>query len=283
MEHAMGLSEPLRDKLRTLYRPVVEMSPALKLLLLFGQGRVERSTGFVEDGYGKTWSNYRGFLERAKTLDEWITVKDFDTRPHAHQIDGKVKWTRFDSNEALMRYVFDALETHFPNVQSITEYGCGAGRNLLRLKQRLPHLKCYGYELADAGVEVGRAAAAKFDVDVEYAQLDYVNDGAEKYVHPQTDVAFTMFSLEQIPVASIIAVKNMHQRVKLGSIHVEPVCENYPWTYRGILGRLYTRQVDMLRNFDKVANCVGAREVHKRVFDTSPNPLMFPSRYVLLK
>lgn len=273
----------LREKLRPLYLPVIETSPALRMLLLVRQGRIERSTKFVHEGYMKTWAMYQDYLDRSLTLDDWVCVKGFDDRWHAHQIDGKVKWTRFDSNEALMKNVFDALDKYFPNAKSITEYGCGAGRNLLRIKQRYPHMKCYGYELADAGVEVARNAAKKFGLDVEYSQLDYINGAPEKYVHPETDVAFTMFSLEQIPVASIIAVKNMLAHTKLGSIHVEPVCENYPWTYRGIMGRLYTHQVDMLRNFDKVVHQVGAKDVHKDVFDTSPNPMVFPSRYVLVK
>ena len=60
-----------------------------------------------------------------------------------------------------------------------------------------------------------------------------------------------MYSLEQLPVANDRAVRNILSNVNLGSIHLEPVPENYPLTYRGILGRLDHWKADYLRNFER--------------------------------
>jgi hypothetical protein len=89
---------------------------------------------------------------------------------------------------------------------------------------------------------VARRAAAKFGIDVNYAQLDYVEDGPEKYIHATADLAFTMFSLEQILVRNAQALTNIIGAVGVGSLHLEPVPENYPMTLRGILGRMEHRR-----------------------------------------
>jgi hypothetical protein len=147
----------------------------------------------------------------------------------------------------------------------------------------LPELECYGYELCQPGVDVAQAAVAKFGCDVRYAQLDYLNDPPEKYVFPSTDVAFTMFSLEQIPKDSATAVRNILEHAKLGSIHIEPVPENYPMNIRGILGKIEHRKVDYLGGFDKVVRELGLSEVTVEKVASAHNPLMYPSMYILRK
>jgi hypothetical protein len=82
------------------------------------------------------------------------------------------------------------------------------------LKHALPHFKD---ELAQQGDDVARAAAKKFGVEAEYAQLDYVQAPAKSFVFPTTDVRFTMFSLEQLPETSERALRNILQRTRLGS------------------------------------------------------------------
>jgi hypothetical protein len=163
----------------------------------------------------------------------------------------------------------------------VTEYGCGVGRNLLWLRREIPSLQACGYELASAGVEVARAAARKFGLDVEYAQLDYLKDPPEKYVFPSTDVAFTMFSLEQLPRESGKAVRNMLDHVRMGTIHIEPVPENYPFSIRGLLGRIDHWKVDYLSGFDRTARELNPKDMHIKRLDSAHNPLMFPSVYVL--
>jgi hypothetical protein len=165
----------------------------------------------------------------------------------------------------------------------VTEYGCGIGRNLLFIKQQLPHLKCYGYELCLPGVELARAAANKFGLDVQFSQLDYVNGLDSEYVFPNTDVSFTMYSLEQLPTSNKQAVENILCHTNHGSIHLEPVPENYPSTLRGIIGRIDHWKADYLRNFDKNVSSLDLKEVKAETLNTSHNPLMFPTLYVLKK
>jgi hypothetical protein len=187
-------------------------------------------------------------------------------------------WQYFNRNK-----VFEALRREFPNARSVTEYGSGVGRNLLFLKQRMPEVEFYGYELCRPGVELARAAAAKFGLQVQYSQLDYVGGAESEYVFPHTDVAFTMYSLEQIPVANKTALENMHRHVTLGSIHIEPVPENYPYTVRGMVGRLDHWKADYLRNFENNISTIDLAEIKRDRLNSAHNPLMFPTLYVLKK
>lgn len=280
---AMSDLEAIKSRLRPYYTAAIERSPTARVLAILATGQIQRSTAYVRDGYMNAWGAYEAQLDRARTLDEWLCVPGHDDAPSTHVEHGKVTYGSFDTNRYWIDEVEKTIRAHFPEARSITEYGCGVGRNLLRLKQRFPHWRCYGYELADAGVQVARRAAEKFGLDVRYAQLDYIRDGADRYVHPPTDLALTVFSLEQIPHASPVAVRNMLDRSTLGSIHVEPVCENYPKSYLGLLGRLYTRSVDYLQNFDASVRAFGV-EVHARTLDISHNPLIpTPSVYALVK
>jgi hypothetical protein len=98
-----------------------------------------------------------------------------------------------------------------------------------------------------------------------------------------------MFSLEQVTDSkkSQIALTNILSHVNFGSIHIEPVPENYPFNYRGILGRLDHWKVDYLQGFNKniesLSNSQVLKSYQKETLFTAHNPLMFPSIYVLEK
>jgi hypothetical protein len=167
--------------------------------------------------------------------------------------------------------------------KSITEFGSGLGRNLLYIKNLFPHIECYGYELCHNGVDVANRARDKFGLDVQYSQLDFINDGEEKYIFPATDVAFTMYALEQIPTRSDIALQHILAHVKRGSIHIEPVVENYPYTVRGMIARVDHWKIDYLRHFEKHVRQLPQVRFSKKALDTAHNPLMYPTLYCIEK
>ncbi|HEX5425747.1 MAG TPA: class I SAM-dependent methyltransferase [Candidatus Acidoferrales bacterium] len=251
-------------------------------MVVLRRPQLRRDTTAVVDEYESGWAAYRTYLESTATLDEWLRIRDIEDVPDYYYVDGRVSFEAFNSGAFYRQCLLDALRTHFPGARSVTEFGCGVGRNLLFL-HRETGADCYGYELNWSGVEVARAAAEKFGINVEYAQLDYVNDLSEKYVFPESDVAFTMFSLEQLPRSNARAVRNIFDHVRLGTIHIEPVPENYPWSLRGILGRIDHRKVDYLANFDRTVKALGVKGIHVERLASAHNPLMSPSVYVLRK
>jgi len=243
--------------------------------------RHRRDTVAVTDEYNEGWRKMGQHLNAAKTLDEWLTIPHFDEGKGFFNIDDKLTFTSFNSSGFYRETLVDVIRRHFPNAKSITEFGAGVGRNLLYLKREMPQLDVYGYELCLPGVEIAEAAAEKFGISAQYEPLDYLNDPAEKYVFPVTDVAFTMFSLEQVSNRSSVALRNILPRVRMGSVHLEPVPENYPLTYRGILARLNHWKVDYLSGFDRASKQIAGFTSTVEHMRSAHNSLMFPSVYIL--
>ena len=246
------------------------------------RGRQDRTTEAVVQEYSDGWRQYEQYLRASTTLADWLTISKVDDAASYFNFEGKLTYGNFNPRHYRETLVA-ALRSQFPGAKSVTEFGSGVGRNLLYLKREIPSLKVYGYELCPPGVKIAQAAAAKFGIPVDYAPLDYLNDPPEKYVFPDTDVAFTMFSLEQIPSRAWVALKNILSRSRLGSIHMEPVPENYPISLRGILGRIDHWKVDYLSGFDQAARNIDDVTVAVAPMRSSHNPLMFPSLYVLKK
>ena len=245
--------------------------------------KLNRDTLNVVQEYSDGWSEYYTYLERAGSLEQWLTIAGVQDQPSWRNIDGRLEYGVFDATAFYRAAILSALREHFPNARSIIEFGCGVGRNVMYLKRELPQAQLFGYELCTPGVEVAQTAAAKFGTEVQYAQLDYVNDPPSKYKFGQSDVAFTLFSLEQLPRQNARALRNILAHVELGSIHIEPVPENYPYSVRGMLGRIDHWKVDYLAGFDRAVRALNLKGVHVQRLASAHNPLMFPSRYVLLK
>ncbi len=244
---------------------------------------LSRGTRDVLTEYGSGWSSYRETLASSDTLEQWLCIENLDEREDWFYVDGELTYRRFNSSNFYRQTLAQTLRSQLATAESITEYGCGIGRNLLYLKKLFPNLRCYGYELTPDGVDIARQAAAKFALDIEYAQLDYVFDPPEKFVFPVTDAAFTMFSLEQLPTGCDIALGNILSHVRYGSIHLEPIPEYYPKTLRGMIARLDHRKAGYLGGFPAAVERQNLKTVSRQRATSAHNPLMFPSVIVLHK
>jgi len=245
--------------------------------------RMNRQKGAVVEEYDAAWQAYSQFLAGCTSLDQWLKIKAVEDVPHYCNVEGALQYQAFHSDDYNRRHILATIRREFPDAKSVTEYGCGIGRNVLFLKQYMPHLECYGYELCSPGVTIARAAAESFGLDVRYAQLDYVSGAESDFVFPKTDVAFTMYSLEQLPLTNKVAVENILRHVNHGSIHIEPVRENYPYTLRGIIGRVDQWKADYLRDFERNVSSIELAEIKREYLNSSHSPLVYPTLYVLRK
>lgn len=252
-------------------------------LIAVARPKLDRRKSSVVDEYSTGWESYSKYLDECATIDDWLRIKGVEDVPHFCNVSGHLEYQAFHADDFNRRKILETLKREFQDAKSVTEYGCGLGRNLLFLKQQLPHVEFYGYELCKPGVRIAQAAASKFGFEVAYSQLDYVEGLERNYVFPKTDVAFTMYSLEQLPTSNKRALENILMHTELGSIHIEPVPENYPHTFRGVVGRLNHWKVDYLRNFEMTVSSLNLREIKREFLDCSHNPLMFPTLYVLKK
>ncbi len=244
----------------------------------------KRDTMAVTEEYTAGWNLFREKLDNSNTIEEWLNNDDGIER--YYNVEGKFSKQVFDSADFYRKTFLDAFNKNFPNAKSVAEFGCGVGRNLIYLHKYYPNLELYGFELCAPGVEIANQAAKKFNLPIKYFQLDYLNWIPSDIEIPNLDVAFTIFSLEQIPeqTQNLKALNNILSRVKLGSFHLEPVVENYPKTVRGLIGKIDHKKSGYLAGFEKSATmAVGEKNITKRVYSSAHNPLMWPSLYVLKK
>lgn len=256
---------------------------ARSLVTTIRRHQSDRSKRAVEEEYSTGWTQYNAWLDRTDRIESWLRIPGVEDQASPSNVNGRLTTGAFDSGAYYRQVLIDAIHRYFPAARSFAEFGSGVGRNLIAVKQAIPEATCFGYELCHPGVDVARRAASKFNFDIQYAQLDYVNDPPDKYVFPVTDIAFTVFSLEQLPTQSGTALRNILPRVRLGTLHLEPVPENYPWVPRGILGRIEHRRVDYLGGFDAIARGTPGVSASFERMASAHNPLMFPSLYVLRK
>lgn len=279
MLNASGLAAAAKR----VVRPLVQRSPTLAVAAVVAEGRRARSRDLVRGLYTDEWGSYERWLDRARSLDEWLSIPGIDDVSGAQNVDGRLVWSAFDHRGFIAKTLVDAICREVPDATSFTEYGCGVGRNVLAVKRALPRMAAHGYELTGEGVRVARSAAAKFGVDASFAELDYVSDPSEHYIHPPTDVAFTVYSLHDVPRGASDALAHMFARTNRALVLLEPTPENFPLTYRGLLGRVYARARDYLHDLDAAIAALPAKSVRKQVLATSNNPVLYPTLYVVQK
>ncbi len=171
--------------------------------LAISRPKLNRDLGFVEDEYTGAWNSYRGQLEGGSTVEEWLA--DDDDIERYYNINRKFAKQVFDSSEFYRTICLEAVTKYYSTAKSIAEFGSGVGRNLVYLHLHYPHLKLYGFELCRPGVELANEAARKFNLPIQYFQLDYLNWVRADITVPNLDVAFTVFSLEQLPKNNLVA------------------------------------------------------------------------------
>jgi hypothetical protein len=246
---------------------------------ILSEKQVRRDPSFVKGEYSKIWVSDWKKLEACRTVEEWLYEHPKCPSWWAVRRNG-VLGTGIQGNPwaCLFIQLGDAIEKYHPNAKSITEYGCGGGSNLFYLKHRFPHLECYGYELTQEGVELARAAAKKFGLDIKFAQRNYLDDKPE---FPATELSYTVLSLEQVPNDLHIALKNIHKMTTVASIHIEPILELAPKTPWGYLARAHFKRRNLTMNFMKTVEQMGFMpKVNEPVKDT-PSLYLFAQLLIL--
>ncbi len=271
------------EVLRSKIANVIQRSPTLSVAVTLAESARGRSVEVVRDVYAEEWGRYRAWLAGASTVEAWLRIPGVEDKAETVNVDGALVHQPFDHRTFVLDELTSAMRDFFPGVTSATEFGSGVGRNCVGLKARCPDMRVQGYELTPEGVSIARASAEKFGLDVPFAQLDYVSSPESSYVHPKSDVGFTVYSLHEVPGNGARAVANMLAHVERGLVLLEPAPEAFPLTYRGALGRVYARARGYLHGLDRDVDRVSARRVHRRRLATSNNPVFFPTLYVLEK
>ena len=141
---------------------------------------------------------------------------------------------------------------------TVVEFGCGDGRNLLYLQHALPGRTYVGLELSAVSCALARRLAERFGGDVTYHQAD-ATDALPAALAPRSAaLVYSCHALEQMPRIFGRALAHMAEASRDAIVLLEPVPELWPWSPRGMVSRLRVRAIDRLRGLVDAARALAA-------------------------
>jgi trans-aconitate methyltransferase len=199
----------------------------------------------IAEYHGVRAKYLQSFQASPPPLEEYLLF-EADQRPSdtlVHHLDNRLVIGTFEeaSRRGLARIV-DAIAAYQPS--SVMEFGCGAGHNLLAIKQALPTARCIGLELTAPSVELGRAASAHYDLPVEFYCTDITKPSP---VSEPIDICFSVHALEQIPDARA-AFDQMYRLATKAVVLFEPIPELWNSSLLTLASRVRARHLDRLHN-----------------------------------
>lgn len=172
-----------------------------------------------------------------------------------------------EATRRIQRRLIQAIESYRP--QSVVEFGCGIGRNLLAIKRAHPEVRCTGFELTHASVELARLASQHYGLELEIHQADVTKPLPQV---GSTHLCFSVHALEQIP-NSCGVFEQMYQLARTAVVLFEPVLELYGWTPREMAARVRAHHLDRLRGLYLYILSKNYKLVSARLLDTAGNAL----------
>lgn len=178
--------------------------------------------------------------------------------------------------ERIKQYLYDAPS----GMRYVVEFGCGTGRNILYLKRRLPDVDFIGLELTPKNVDLARAAAHKWDIDVQFYQSD-VSAELPPNLPRTIAISFSYLALEQMPRIFPNVVEQMVSLANRAVLLYEPCYEMYPLNMRGIVSKLRIIYSDYIRGLPHYLKMKGYKIDVARRLGTAVNPFNEPCEIVL--
>ena len=174
-----------------------------------------------ELGWHENFQNY--ILNKDSTA---IIPKYFDKHPIVRWKQNWIKSSssslEYDMFSTLIDWVID---TNLVSFESIYEFGCGTGHNLIRMRERFPQANLVGLDWATSSQSLINEFAAKTnDVKLQSANFDFMNPNYDLEIQTNSAV-ITIAALEQTGenfkqfINYLIASK-----VEL-VLHIEPINE----------------------------------------------------------
>jgi hypothetical protein len=258
--------------IRRMLRRWIRRSPTLTVAYVLLDRR--RASG---SSYGAQWERLRASLERSPDREGWVSGACDGDEDAAVVSHGQVRVGRVAMAPAVGRWLAEQIDVAFPGARSVLQLGSGSGRELLALEGLRPNLDLRGVELTPEGVELSRAAAARFGSAVRY-------DVGDLTVLPRStepaDIVITSYVLSELTTER--RAKGIEAAIRLarrGAVFLEPVMDALPRSYLGLLGRLYAWKKQYASAIE-LGDLEGAR-VARHPFPTSNNALLWPSVHVV--
>jgi len=147
----------------------------------------------------------------------------------------------------LLEHLTRVVASHCSAGDIVMEFGCGNGRNLFHLKTQFAEIRFIGLELSPLSVDLARALATKFGLDVAFHVSNVCEPLPREVRDTRAALVFSRHALEMMPRIFPGAIRNMCAVCDGQILLLEPVPELWPRTARGLTSRLRVRAHDRLR------------------------------------
>lgn len=160
---------------------------------------------------------------------------------------------------------------------TVVEFGCGDGRNLMYLQREFPDREFVGLELSALSCALARRLAERFGADVAIHEADVTAELPAALPPRCAALAYSCHALEQMPRIFAGALANMAAVSRGTVVLLEPVPELWPWNMRGLVSRLRVRAIDRMSGLTDAATRLAAggewAVVARRRLGYGSNPL----------
>jgi SAM-dependent methyltransferase len=177
--------------------------------------------GDWEKGWGENFENYK----QSKNLDD-VIPKYFNKIP---LVRWKQEWVEpvnptleYDLLGLIVEYI---TETYLLDKETIYEFGCGTGHNLLRIRNRIPHSKLVGLDWASSSQKlIKEIARSTSDQNLFAENFNYFEPNSELIIEEGSAV-LTVASLEQTGSEFKDFIEFIALQKPSVVIHIEPMWE----------------------------------------------------------
>lgn len=118
------------------------------------------------------------------------------------------------------------FKKYLSSVDSIYEFGCGTGRNLVALAKLFPEKKLYGFEWVRPSVDIINLLARKHQYNIEGGLFDFFSPDYRVRFSPNSAI-LTRAALEQVGSNFDKFLNFLLKRSPSLCVHIEPIVELY--------------------------------------------------------
>ena len=174
-----------------------------------------------EKGWGQ---NFSEFSESGKLTD--VSPHYFGKYPINRFNQQFVKGVSTEYEKRMLYVILDYIfDKYLRTVDSIYEFGCGTGHNLIKTREVNPHAKLVGLDWTKASQNILKKVAASGLVkEISGANFDFFKPNQKVKIAPNSAI-YTVAALEQIGTRYKPFVSYLLKNKPSICIHVEPIAE----------------------------------------------------------
>ena len=138
-------------------------------------------------------------------------------------VRGKNPFVEYEIFDVIRTYI---LATYAPPYETVYEFGCGTGHNLVRLVQMFPRKFVTGLDFVPSAIELLKDINRKFGYNIHGKLFDMIHPDYNFHLQRNSCV-FTFYSIEQLNKNTKSIVDYLLAEKPSLCVHCEPVLESY--------------------------------------------------------